>query len=146
MKNILFVCKHNVFRSKVAEAYFNKINKNKDVNINSAGIIEADFLTEPEKKIVKIQRDIAKRFEINIKDGSKSLSISLLKEQDMIIIVANDISKEVFDNKYYLKPNLKLIVWEICDVKKRMKNMKSFIEKDIMEIMKKVDKLVKELK
>ena len=32
-KNILFVCKYNRFRSKVAEAYFNSLNKNKEKGI-----------------------------------------------------------------------------------------------------------------
>ena len=40
--NILFVCKYNRFRSKIAEAYFNKINKNKLVSVKSAGIIRGN--------------------------------------------------------------------------------------------------------
>ena len=44
MKNILFVCKHNVFRSKIAEAYFKKVNQNREINAKSAGIIKADII------------------------------------------------------------------------------------------------------
>jgi len=29
MVEILFVCKYNLFRSKIAEAYFNKLNRDK---------------------------------------------------------------------------------------------------------------------
>ena len=39
-KKILFVCKHNVFRSRTAEVLFNKYNKNKKYSANSAGLIK----------------------------------------------------------------------------------------------------------
>ncbi len=32
--NIIFVCKYNRFRSRVAEAYFKKINKDKNIHDN----------------------------------------------------------------------------------------------------------------
>lgn len=145
MKNILFICKHNVFRSKVAEAYFNKINKNKKINADSAGIIKADIFGEKEKKLINFQRKTAKKFGINIVDGSKSLSVKLLKKQDIIIIVADDVPAYVFNNKFYLKPDLKIIKWNIPDVKGE-KNDKAIIKKDTIKIIKKIDKLVKELR
>jgi len=40
--NILFICKHNLFRSQVAENFFNKLNKNKKYKSDSAGIIKWD--------------------------------------------------------------------------------------------------------
>lgn len=143
--NLLFVCKHNVFRSKVAEAYFKKINKNKEINASSAGIIKADTLTEIEKKIVKLQRKIAKEFGIEFKEGSRQLSISLLKEQDMIIIVADDVPEKAFRNPFYSKSGLKIIIWKIPDVKGN-KNVKPLIKEVIKAIMERVDKLVEELK
>ncbi len=36
--NILFVCRYNRFRSRVAEAYFKKINKN--FKVKSAGLFK----------------------------------------------------------------------------------------------------------
>ena len=36
--NIIFVCKWNRFRSKIAEAFFKKYNKNKDITCFSRGI------------------------------------------------------------------------------------------------------------
>ena len=36
---ILFICKYNAFRSKVAESYFNKMNKNKKIKAFSRGFI-----------------------------------------------------------------------------------------------------------
>ena len=41
-KRILFVCKHNIFRSQVAENLFNKLNKNKKYISDSAGLIKWD--------------------------------------------------------------------------------------------------------
>ena len=118
MKNILFVCKHNVFRSKVAEAYFKKINKNRKINASGVGIIKSDVLSKEEKEIINFQRKTAKKFGIDVQDGSNTLSTSLLKKQDLIIIVADDVPKQIFKNKFYLKPGLKVIVWNIPDVKK----------------------------
>ena len=143
--NILFVCKHNVFRSKVAEAYFRKVNKNKEINVNSAGIIKVDVISEVEKKLIRLQRKIAKEFGINIKNGSRQLNVSLLKKQDIIFIVADDVSKKIFNSKFYLKPKLKIIVWKIPDVKGE-KNDKEIIKNSIKTIIKNVDKLVEELK
>ena len=145
MKNILFVCKHNVFRSKVAEAYFKKVNQNKEINARGAGIIKADVVSEIEKNLVKLQRKTAKEFGIDIKKGSRQLSVSLLKKQDMIIIVADDVPSKIFNNKFYLKPNLKVVVWKIPDVKGK-KSDEALIKEDISKIMKKIDKLVEELK
>ena len=34
---ILFICKYNRFRSRVAAAYFKKINKNSKIKVESAG-------------------------------------------------------------------------------------------------------------
>jgi len=141
---ILFVCRHNVFRSKVAEAYFKKINKNKYIEVGSAGVIEADYLTKVEKSIVKRQRKIAKDLGIKIIDGSRTLKISLLSEQDWIIIVADDVPN-IFDNKFYLKPDLQVITWKIPDIFFGMKDADEFISNDIKEIMKKVDELARQL-
>lgn len=145
MKNILFICKHNVFRSKVAEAYFNKINENKEVNVDSAGFIKADILSEAEIKASNFQRKIAKELEIDVVESSKGLSISLLRKQDIIIIVADDVPGYIFNNKNYLKPNLKIITWKIPDIK-GVECDREFVIKDIKEIMENVGKLVEELK
>jgi len=36
--NVLFVCTGNVFRSVIAEELFKKLNKNKSINVKSAGV------------------------------------------------------------------------------------------------------------
>ena len=51
--NILFVCRYNRFRSRIAEAYFNKINKNKNVKAKSAGLIKGSPLNPRTVKVAK---------------------------------------------------------------------------------------------
>jgi protein-tyrosine-phosphatase len=132
---ILFVCKYNRFRSRVAEAYFNKINKNKKIKAESAGIIRGFY------PLNKTQVKNAEKFGINIIGKPRGLSMELLKRIDLIVITANDVSKEIFQfNKKYLQ---KIIVWKIQDVK-RGSNEKGNI-KSIKLIIRKVNELVKEL-
>lgn len=140
--NILFVCKHNVFRSKVAEAYFKKINKNKNLKSKSAGLIKADKSTEEEKRLIAEQRRIAKSLGMKIRKGSRILKISLLSKQDLIINVADDVPN-VFENKFYTKPDLKVIKWNVRDVKTG--DNAENVRRIIGEIIKKVNELVKQL-
>ena len=142
--NILFVCKHNVFRSKVAEAYFKKINKNKNIKIQSAGIVESDTFTPFERKMIAFQKKTSKKFGIEFKAISKSLLRSVLKEQDLIIVVANDVPESIFKYRFDLKRTSKVIVWKIKDVD-GSKTYKKIIENSIKDIIKKVDSLVKQL-
>ena len=96
-KNILFICKYNRFRSRIAEAYFKKININPSVKIKSAGIVRGSPL---DKKQVKIARG----FGLDISGKPKGLTTELLKWQNIIVIVADDVPKELFkENKKYGK-------------------------------------------
>lgn len=138
--NILFVCKHNIFRSKVAEAYFNKINKNKKIKASSAGIIPGRKLVSDQEKVVRSQTLVAKKLGINIVRNPKGTSVGLLKKQDLIILVSNDIPIKIFNNKDYIK---KIIQWKIPDV---LENNPNAMEKTIRLIIQKVNKLVNDLK
>ena len=51
--NIIFVCKYNRFRSRVAEAYFNKINRNKNIHAYSRGVIRGDYPLDKIKEVSK---------------------------------------------------------------------------------------------
>jgi protein-tyrosine-phosphatase len=138
--NILFICKHNLFRSRIAESYFNKINKNPDLKARSAGVIKGNFLNKHQKHVLKYQICVANEFRLKIKARPRGLSTKLLSKQDLIIITANDIPKSVFNNPSYVK---KLIIWEIPDV--GYLNQKH-MRKTIKLIMHKVDVLVKDLR
>jgi len=105
-KNILFVCKYNRFRSKIAEACFKKFNKNKNFQGKSAGIIKG-------RPLNKSQQALAKKLKIVIKGPTQGLSSKLLRGSDIIVIVADDVPKEVF--KFQGKYLQKIIVWKIED-------------------------------
>ena len=135
MKKILFICKYNAFRSRVAEEYFKKINRNKDISAISQGFIIGG-------KSDEVQRKIARKFGINIIGKSKPVNLKELLEADKIIVVADDIPEIMFN--YWTKPlKSKLEIWKIPDEQKR--NSKN-IENIIKNIMKRVEKLVGELR
>jgi protein-tyrosine-phosphatase len=125
---ILFICKHNKFRSKVAEAIFNKLNKNKKVRAESAGIIQGSSIS-------KMLKNYYKEFGIKIKSKPRSVTSKIVKESDLIVIVADNVPKSIFKNK-------KVIVWRISDAEIREKKK---IIKLISKIKKRVEKLIKEL-
>lgn len=103
---IIFVCKHNRFRSKVAEAIFNKLNKNPKVKAESRGILLDELRPYIEKNVIKIMNE--KGYQINGKP--EKLAISEINNYDLLIIVANNIDKEFF-NKF----KGKIIKWDIED-------------------------------
>jgi len=132
--NILFVCKYNRFRSRVAEAYFNKINKNRKINVMSAGIFKGSKLSVNQIKL-------AKSFGINISGRPKGIDVDLLKWQNVIILVSNDVPSELFkDNKKYGK---RLIIWKIPDAGD---NDTENVKKTIQSILIKVEQLNRRLR
>ena len=133
--NILFICKHNRFRSRVANSYFNKINKNHTYKSKGAGIY---FDNSPlDKNEVKISKELG----INIIGKPKKVDNKLLEWQDKIIIVAEDVSK----NKIKKNSKYNIEVWEIQDVDDA-EDIKKAIKITIKKIMKRIEKLVKELR
>jgi len=132
--NILFICKHNVFRSRAAEAYFKKINKNKKIKVTSAGV-----LTGTNIKPSLNERKALKEQGIKIILKPKNATVPLLKKQDLVIIVADDVPLKLFNNKDYVK---KVIHWRIPDV---LDNSKEKSTKTVNLIKKRVEKLEKEL-
>lgn len=130
--NLLFVCKYNRFRSKIAEAYFKKVNKNKRIKVKSAGLIKGN----PISKRIFVT---AKQNGIHITGKPQGLSSKLLQWQDITIVVAKEIPIEIFENKKYGK---QLIAWRIPDAKND--DMKT-AGKLISGIKKKVERLAIEL-
>lgn len=132
IKNILFICKFNKFRSVVAEAYLKKINKNKKIKIKSAGIFQGSH------RIHKTENIIAKQFNLKIKRIPEGISTDLLKEQDLVVVVAKDVPKSLFIKKYVKK----VVAWKIPDTKD---GNKKATEKIVRSIIKKIEKLSKTL-
>ena len=131
--NILFVCKYNRFRSKVAEAFFSKNNKNRKNKARSAGVVEGNDIA-PEVF------EGAKDCNIEIKGKPRGLNADLLQWQDMIIIVANDVPAILFkDNKALGKP---VTVWNIEDTKT---NNREEMKRIMLKIEEQVNTLIKDL-
>ena len=131
--NILFVCKHNKFRSKVAESYFNRMNKNKKNKAKSAGIIKEDSY---EKNTVKVLSKLGIKF----KGKPQPLTKSLIKWQDITIIVADNVPKSIFSNNKFRGGNPE--VWKIPDAPSS-RNRK--IIRSTRMIIKEVDELLRRL-
>jgi protein-tyrosine-phosphatase len=133
---ILFICKHNVFRSRIAEEYFKKINRNKKIEVISRGIVMGGHSDKEQRGISKqlLGIDIDNRTPI-------SLKLQDLENSDMIIVVANDIPRRIFDyQKMYIQN--KVFIWKVKD--EQLKNKKN-IKRTTLEIKKRVDKLVRRL-
>ncbi len=130
-KRILFVCKYNRFRSRVAAEYFKKLDKNKKFEVSSAGLIKG----EP---VNSVAAKTAREFGLNIHGKTRGLSSELLKKQDRVVIVADDVPSEVLKDHCR-----KIIVLKVKDTK--VINAR-ILRQIIKEIIKKVDDLNKRLK
>jgi protein-tyrosine-phosphatase len=128
---ILFVCKYNRFRSQIAEAYFRKINKNKNISFSSAGVI----IGEP---IVDVVRQTARKFGFLIRGKPKGIEESLLERTDLVVVVADDVPASLFRTRVK-----EVFEWNIPDVKKPDREEIETISRQIME---KVDELNKNLR
>jgi protein-tyrosine-phosphatase len=118
----------------VAEGFFKRYNKNKKYKVKSAGIIRGS----PISKEIKAS---GKRFGLNLNSKPRGMSTELLKWNDVMVIVANDVPKELFkDHEHYGK---KLIVWKVPDV---MSNNAKAIDKTVALVEKKVKTFVGGLK
>lgn len=131
---ILFVCKANIFRSKIAEAYFNKINKDKGIKASSAGTGFKGFPLSKNEKLV------LKELGVDVKGKQKKFDKTLLNSQDLIIVVADDVNIKDYLDKNYVG---KVINWGIKDSEEDFS--KEAVKKIVLKIIKKVEKLNKEL-
>jgi len=129
--NILFVCKWNRFRSKAAEAIFNKLNKNKQYDSKSAGLFPGVPVTED---IIKA----GKRLGIKISRKQKGITHKLLMWSNIIIVIDDNIPislfKEVIEND-----NKKVFQWKFKDVIGRNINER---ERIILKIKEKIEKFL----
>ncbi len=134
-KNILFVCKYNRFRSRIAEAYFKKINKNKNIQVSSAGTFRGSYPIDAQ------QERLCKKLGVDIRGKPRGISTNLLRKTDTIIIVSDDVPKKLFTfEKKYVQ---NIIVWKIPDEQNANEGN---IIKIVNSIKSRVEKLVEELK
>ena len=127
--NILFICRHNRFSSKVAEAIFNKLNRNKSIKAESAGIIKDIPASKNVRKVMKDKRMKLKSI------ISRRFNEGIIRRTDIIVIVADNVSKGIFR-----KFRKKIIVWKISDVSqsdvKGIRKRVGMIEKRVAGLIK----------
>ncbi len=128
---ILFVCKHNRFRSKIAEAFFKKLNRNKKIKAKSVGLSLDPLRPYIEKNVIGIMKERG----YNIKGKPKQATHTFIKKFDLIIIVADNVN-----NKSFSDIKVKIIKWKIPDCDGS--DIKS-IKKIINEIENKVKSILK---
>jgi len=125
--NILFICKHNRFRSKVAEAFFRKYNKNKKYKVRSRGML----------RDINVAKNVIKALkERGVKLRSKR-SICMTKNDErwanLIVVVANNVN---------IGFEKKTIIWKIRDTNQYNLNE---IRRIVVEIEKRIKNLISKL-
>jgi len=136
-ENILFVCRFNRTRSRIAAAYFNKINKNKKFKAKSAGLFKGS-------PVSKEDFNLAKKFGINIKGRVKAISSKLLAWQTMTIVVADDVPTVIFNrNIKYGGMNLKIFKIKDTQYQKDPDNLVKDIIKNVDNLIIKLEKKIK---
>jgi len=128
---ILFVCKHNRFRSKVAEAIFNSLSKNKEDKAISRGVKNGrqEYVAENTIEVMKGKGYLIE----DIK--SKLLGDKDIEWADKIVIVADNVSSETF-------PREKTEIWKVEDCsefnKPKIKERAGLIEENVKELLQKI--------
>ena len=95
---ILLICKYNRFRSKVAEAFFNKYTSHK---VKSVGIIKGIPIDDD-------IRNATRNYGLNLDKSIRTLSWHILNWQEHVIVVADNIPPKLFDDVPQVK---NLEVW-----------------------------------
>ena len=127
---IAFVCKHNVFRSRVAEEYLKRISNHE---VSSFGLFKSKKI--PPSEIIPA----GKKFGLDLSLNSKTASIEDLRKLDLLIIVADDVPSKIFEHHLYKLKN-KIVRWDIPDL-----DAGSPREESIKNIIAHVDSFVKNL-
>ena len=85
-KTVLFLCVHNSFRSQIAEAYFNKFSRERNLNwqAESAGFLGAEKVNERAIVLMKEEGiDISN-------EKPKLMTEKMLSQADKIIVVCKE--------------------------------------------------------
>ncbi|MEK6927174.1 MAG: hypothetical protein AABX11_01970 [Nanoarchaeota archaeon] len=105
MYNILFVCKFNRLRSKLAESLMRNYIKNKEVDIKSAGLMLDPIRPFVSKEVI----DVLKQRGLKVAD-EKSILINkqMIEWANKIIVVSDNLSLSMF-------PPEKVEIWGVKD-------------------------------
>ncbi len=132
---ILFICKHNRFRSKVGEAIFNTLNKNKNIVAESAGILIDEMHLYVGENVIKIMKEKG----YDVRGIPRRVDVRKINDYDYLIIVADNVDPMFFKNSY----KGKIIWWKIKDCDEKDLNS---IRERVEDIEKRVRELIKEMK
>jgi protein-tyrosine-phosphatase len=105
---ILFLCKSNVTRSQMAEAFFNHLNKNMNIKAESAALLM------PQEKMHKLVARVMAERGIDIsRNKSKKVTDEMIKNANRIILMNPDLLG--LSEKFQI-PGEKIEVWNVPDV------------------------------
>jgi len=108
IKKDLFVCKHNRFRSKVAEAFFNKFveETGKKVLCESAG-----FLLDTKRPFVEESVKIAveKKGAQIVRDKPRQITLQGIEGFDFIVCLTSSVNEDFFCGRAPVE------IWDIKD-------------------------------
>ncbi len=128
---VLFVCRHNRFRSKVAEALFNNYNKNKRNEAQSRGV-KRDL-----PYVAPLVKKILKEYGIDKVDNTpKFIDDKIINWADKIVVAADNVSAELFKDK-------DVEIWKVQDCDQ---DDEEGIRLRVKHIDERVKELVKRLK
>ena len=122
---ILFVCKYNRFRSKVAESFLAHFGS-ETFSVKSSGVMIDElrpYVSETTKIILR-EKGISV-----VSDKSHLINHELISWADKIVVVADNILTDIF-------PKSKLIVWKVHDASEHD-------ELRVREIIGEIENLVK---
>jgi protein-tyrosine-phosphatase len=127
---ILFVCKYNRFRSKVAECIFNALNTDKKVRAESAGLLMDASRLYIEKNVLKIMGKKGYK----LRGVPRQMTSKLVKDFDVVVIVADNV-----DKKFLSGFRGKIVKWKISDCKAcergRIKEIVNEIENRVKKLL-----------
>jgi protein-tyrosine-phosphatase len=126
---ILFLCKANVTRSQMAEAFFNEYSK-KHTSESAALKIDINYIDE---RVIRAMKEIG--FDLSNKKP-KQVTNEMIDNADKVIILSPDL-------KEYYTWNKKPIIWDVYDVIKDKNGKIDY--KQFVDIRNKIDGKIKGL-
>jgi protein-tyrosine-phosphatase len=131
--NILFVCVANRFRSKSAEALFNKYNKDKNNLVKSAGVRLDPIRPFMAKEVID---ELMKKGAKPNMESAQPVNDALINWADRIIVVASNVDPSMF-------PKSKVEYWPVQDASEHELTL---VKKSIDDIDSRVKAFVKDMK
>lgn len=130
--NILFVCKHNRFRSKVAEALWHALVKDERFAVKSAGIARDAMRAYV---AANVYRAVEERGAKIVDEQSHAVSEQAIRWAECIVVVADNVDIRMF-------PAEKTEVWKIRDADEseleKIRVSTRAIEKRVVELAKRL--------